>query len=234
MLEAAHGWWCNTRTFPTVCKYCNGDVFYFSCDCGSKIFFDSLGRPWPIHRCAEYKPSPTLSRLGPEDLSGSLLSYLTDSTAEQLSQFIDQNIERDYVEEIQTAQANEKRSPTKTSWIVRQDPYHNCKTAERGVVTELIWDANILKKANIHEGSLGVLMLGKYARVELAQITIYTHALAEDKSKNHSFTFFVEASVVRQLRLIKGCVVDAQLRGIAVSSRHPVWVCEQLTDLYAT
>lgn len=232
MMKAAHGWWCNTRTFPTVCKYCSGDVFYFSCDCGSKLFFDSLGYPWPIHHCAEYKPSPTLSRLGQEDLSGSVLSYLTDSEAEQLSQFIDQNIERDYAEGIRTAQEGEKRSPKKASWIIRQDPYHDCKTTERGIITELIQDANILKKANIREGSLGVSMLGKYATVKLAQITVHTSALAEDKSENCSFTFFVEASVVRQLGLVKGCFVVAQLWGIVVSPKHPIWVCEQLTDLY--
>ena len=26
-------------------------MFYFSCDCGSKAFFDSLGWPWPVHDC---------------------------------------------------------------------------------------------------------------------------------------------------------------------------------------
>lgn len=107
---------------------------------------DSLGYPWPIHHCAEYKPSPTLTRLGQKDLSGGILSYLSGNDAEQLSKFIDQRIERDYAVEIQTAQAREKRSSRKTSWIVRQDPYHNCKTAERGIITERIPDADILKK----------------------------------------------------------------------------------------
>jgi hypothetical protein len=29
-------------------------VYYFTCDCGSKVFFDDLGQPWPIHNCAQY------------------------------------------------------------------------------------------------------------------------------------------------------------------------------------
>ena len=49
--EPSHGWWCNARTYPTRCRYCGAQVFYFSCDCGSKVFFDSLGWPWPIHDC---------------------------------------------------------------------------------------------------------------------------------------------------------------------------------------
>ena len=51
---AAHGDWCNTKTYPINCKYCNKQVFYFSCDQGCKVFFDELGPPWPIHRCPEY------------------------------------------------------------------------------------------------------------------------------------------------------------------------------------
>ena len=232
-MRPAHGRWCNTRTFSTICKYCRGDVFYFSCDCGSKLFFDSLGYPWPIHRCAEYEPSPTLSRLGQEDLSGSLLSYLSDNDAEQLSKFIDQHIERGYVAGIQTAQAREKRSSREMSWIVRQDPYHNCKTAERGIIIELIPDADILKKAGVKAGSVGARALGQFVEKKLAQITIHTRALAEDESENCSFTFFAEASLVKRLGLVKGCAVAAQLRGIATLIKHPVWVCEQLTDLYA-
>jgi len=49
--EPTHGWWCNARTYPTRCRHCGAKVFYFSCDCGSKVFFDSLGWPWPVHDC---------------------------------------------------------------------------------------------------------------------------------------------------------------------------------------
>lgn len=49
-----HGWWCNAHTYPTHCKYCGAPVFFFTCDCGSKVFFDALGPPWPEHRCAQY------------------------------------------------------------------------------------------------------------------------------------------------------------------------------------
>ena len=46
-----HGPSCNTITFPTRCRLCSTRVFYFSCDCGSKVFFEELGYPWPIHDC---------------------------------------------------------------------------------------------------------------------------------------------------------------------------------------
>ena len=46
-----HGIYCYTKTYPTNCPTCSQNVFYFSCSCGSKVFFDDLGSPWPIHYC---------------------------------------------------------------------------------------------------------------------------------------------------------------------------------------
>ena len=46
-----HGSWCKARTWPTTCLSCETRVWYFSCECGSRVFFDELGVPWPIHDC---------------------------------------------------------------------------------------------------------------------------------------------------------------------------------------
>lgn len=46
-----HGPWCGARTYPTECPHCGAEVFYFSCACGCKVFFDELGGDWPIHDC---------------------------------------------------------------------------------------------------------------------------------------------------------------------------------------
>ena len=55
---AVHGTICNTKTFPTKCPRCGAGVFYFSCDCGSRVFFDEPGDPWPIHDCVGEHPQP--------------------------------------------------------------------------------------------------------------------------------------------------------------------------------
>ena len=44
-----HGDGCETVTYRTHCQRCGHRVFYFSCSEGSKVFFDSLGDPWPRH-----------------------------------------------------------------------------------------------------------------------------------------------------------------------------------------
>lgn len=48
---ATHGKWCNARTYPLKCRHCGDEIFFFSCDHGSRVLFDKLGWPWPIHDC---------------------------------------------------------------------------------------------------------------------------------------------------------------------------------------
>lgn len=50
-MYAVHGTICNTKTFPLTCRSCSSRVFFFQCDCGARVFFDSLGPPWPEHDC---------------------------------------------------------------------------------------------------------------------------------------------------------------------------------------
>lgn len=48
-----HGTWCNTKTRLTNCRYCGSLVYYFTCDCRCKVFFDELGHPWTEHSCSQ-------------------------------------------------------------------------------------------------------------------------------------------------------------------------------------
>lgn len=40
---------CTTRTWRTTCPDCKQTVYFLCCTCGSKVFFDTLGYPWPLH-----------------------------------------------------------------------------------------------------------------------------------------------------------------------------------------
>src|SRR5437870_19831 len=46
-----HGSSCITHTFPCRCPHCASPVFYFSCSCGSKVFFETLDPPLTEHEC---------------------------------------------------------------------------------------------------------------------------------------------------------------------------------------
>lgn len=39
-------------TYQTICPQCKETVFFYRNEYGSRVFFDSLGKPWPQHGCA--------------------------------------------------------------------------------------------------------------------------------------------------------------------------------------
>lgn len=47
---------CRTTTYRTRCPDCEAAVFFLSCSCGSKVFFDALGPEWREHadHCVPY------------------------------------------------------------------------------------------------------------------------------------------------------------------------------------
>jgi hypothetical protein len=42
---------CSSKLWRTRCPNCRKTVFFFSCSCGSRVFFDAPGDPWPRHEC---------------------------------------------------------------------------------------------------------------------------------------------------------------------------------------
>jgi hypothetical protein len=45
---------CVTKSYEATCQYCKRQVWFVSCSCGSKIFFDDRGYPWEKHYCQRY------------------------------------------------------------------------------------------------------------------------------------------------------------------------------------
>jgi len=41
-----------------LCPVCNDDVFYYQSPDGGRVFFDSLGPPWPKHPCTDNSSIP--------------------------------------------------------------------------------------------------------------------------------------------------------------------------------
>src|SRR5258708_2207924 len=53
------------RTLPcyrTKCSKCGEEIRYFSCTCGSKVFFDTLFPDWWQHKCVEYEKQTVRQR----------------------------------------------------------------------------------------------------------------------------------------------------------------------------
>lgn len=63
-----HGPSCRTAfCYPSRCKDCWAEIFYWACTCGSTLLLDRLGDPWPVHKCAETRPLLPLRPVSSED-----------------------------------------------------------------------------------------------------------------------------------------------------------------------
>ncbi len=208
-----HGKWCNSRTYPTRCKYCGERVFYFTCDHGCKVFFDDLGIPWPEHRCLGYMRA----QYG-DDIVAHGLAAMMMTRGEEISRRID----KDYSKAVRKEHATE-RPPE----IVRCEPYDNCPPEEiEGVVREIIPKVNMLKRFGFEPFTLGVSALGLLARDEYAQMTVHTGTLAEED--HTSYTFFVKRESLDLVGAICGDLVTCRLVPLTILGRGTVWLCDRL------
>lgn len=209
---ATHGIFCSTRTFPTRCPSCNDNVFYFSCSCGSRVFFDSLGGAWPIHDCdtswtrslrrttgrdgarhVELGPGVTLTRPG----TGFDACLRTPPPAHR----------------------REAVDP-----FLRITPKSNADEFRlEGVLRELDRDASPFRALGIDPCSVGVALMGVLGQIPMAQITV--HGFPDEDGIAESFTGWVAKSLASDPRIRCGIMVEAHFEAVQVGNRW-CWFCD--------
>ncbi|WP_322489607.1 hypothetical protein [Chloroflexus sp.] len=210
----SHGPRCNSRTWPTFCQYCGQRVFYFTCDCGCKVFFDELGAPWPKHQCLGYLHS-LIETYGREVIErGMAVMMMTPG------------IDRTYTTQVQQAYEREVWQPAPKKDIIRRDPVHDAREDVVGIVRELIDGVNVFKLLGTSDNWFSLAILGSLAKAECVQITIHTGALAS--ADNYSFTFLVDKQLLMQQSIVKGALIRCQLRSLVVPGWKPIWICDRV------
>ena len=209
-----HGDRCHTRTYPTTCRHCLADVFYFSCDCGSKVFFEALGDPWPLHRCVEYIAYERVIEVvgGKDALARGLKASMTAP-----------RIDRTYAHRVRRAAHGPK--PLQPQ-IHRQIPYEGLKADETGIVREFIPAVDPYRRFDVPATAMGTALLGELGKGQFDQLTIHAGALGDED--DFSFTFFIEASRRASVGVEKGHLVRCSLRGVAIPDQEPVWRCDDI------
>lgn len=208
---ATHGDWCNSRTYPTACKYCGERVFYFSCNHGCKVFFDLLGPPWPEHRCLQY----LTAQYGREVVERGLAIMMMTPGVE-----IGRKIDRAYV-----ARAQQQRPALPE--IVRCDPSHQRSVAnDEGLIREVIPVVDVYRRFKIPETPVGAGLLGPLAREPYAQLTVHTESLGNED--NFSYTFFVKQKIVDEMELSNGDYVVFRVQALAIPDHALCWICDSL------
>ena len=223
----SHGPGCRTRTYRTRCWVCNDPVFYFECNHGSKLRFDELGEPWPIHRDDslpyQRKLEIVVEKTGSKDAAARYLE----------TQMMTGTIDVAYGRRIQAAwwrearrQADEPQSDVSPREIVRMDPYAGATEEVTGVVRELIGDVDVYRRLGLPETAVSAAALGELGEGRFSQLTVHTAALGEPDDE--SYTFFLRARQTATLDVRRGDLVRCSLRGVRVVERDPVWLCDHI------
>ena len=155
-----HGRWCSSTTWKTKCLGCGEPVFFFHCNCGSRVFFDELGQPWPIHDC---ETSWTRRLVRRRDASGGISVEITDGVTAYRPPdgTIDESV----------AQAARRRQ-SEPDPIIRMDPQDGSEIHIVGVLRERRIDVDVYKALGLRPtpmsaGFLGVLGTGNWSRITL-------------------------------------------------------------------
>lgn len=204
MSDGYHGRWCGSRTWPTKCPTCSAAVFFFTCGCGCKVFFEFLGKPWPLHWCTATSTAPAL----PTEIE------VVATSADEASQRF-----RDRIEE---RVAERAKSTQRTSDpIVAVAPKRGAARDLVGALRELTLDVDAFKTFRLDKNSMAAALLGKLGRGPLAKITV--HVPAADADEIESYTVWLPRTAATILVGKRGAPVCLVMQMEKAASDHVWW-----------
>lgn len=223
-MAVVHGEWCGTRTWPTHCSSCGGDVFFFTCKHGPKVFFDELGPPWPIHDC-ETSWTRNLDRTVTGD--GEIIVELQPGihvirSSEKPDSFA---IEQSIVSKARrtakkwTQNRIEAVGPPKRAW----------RESQIGTLRELRRSVDPVKLYKVKDTSVGRAMLGPIGAQKVGRVTVHVTYSPEDPID--SFTAWIPTTLLQDELLTNGVTVAFDLTTVNIPGHGYVWFCDRLEVL---
>lgn len=214
-MSGTHGPWCNARTWPTLCPRCKTAVFYFSCDCGSGVFFAALGAPWPVHDC-DTDFARNLTRTKGTD-GGITVRISEDVTVRRPPLETGRGFDID-------RKTLEKAKKQKDFPIVAVKPEKGSgMVSVTGILREKTQQADPFKlfiesRTTMAEAFLGPLAKGKWGRITI-------HTPSAEKDLLLSYTIWVKSGDLGSSANRKGITVSADIKPHPLPDQESVWVC---------
>ena len=214
-MPAVHGPWCGAKTWPTKCPSCSDRVFFFQCDCGSRVFFDELGEPWPLHDCYTSWTRDLKRRRG---RAGSVTVELSPDIT------VYRPPEGSISAEVVSKARRRQEHPDP---IVAVSPSASDKViAVTGVVREIYKQVDVFTSLNLQYSSMTVAFLGPLGQGSWGKVTI--HAPSWERDVLHSYTAWVTSDNLTSSNHSKGITVMVKLRSFSVLGRDiRVWMCDE-------
>jgi hypothetical protein len=162
-----HNYTCLTKAFRMECPECSAEVWFFSCTCGSKIFFNDLGHPWEQHICRKYFLAEQIKLIQNSDrLSDDEIYQLITKSEKKSGRIVDTA-----TEEILESIIGKRRFPLKINECLPSEDSSDFA----GKVMELNTQINIFKKFGYDPTNiLSVKLLGRIGQEKWALAKIRT------------------------------------------------------------
>ena len=215
MRNASHGEWCGARTWPTKCPTCSENVFFFFCNCGSKVFFDELGHPWPIHDC-DTSWTRRLKRTTDEKgrISVELSEGITVTSAPL-------DIEEGFRDQVAERPNNQAIEP-----IVAIAPDNDSSSKSViGVLREINRHVSPLKFYGQDNTAMAIAMLGPIGAQEMGRITI--HAPSASGEQFESFTLWIPSALISEPRIVRGITVSVIMESVEILGQGFAWFSDE-------
>lgn len=211
-MSATHGSWCNSVTWPTKCPSCHEKVFFFRCDCGSGVFFDQLGPPWPIHDC-------DLSwargrRRWQDDSGGTVVEIASGITLRRAPP--EGSID-------QTVVSRGRRQAERPDPIVAIKPGKAEEVSVEGRLRHLQIEVDVALSLKLPETSMASGFLGRLATGRWGKITIHSQSPREDVL--NSYTAWVPSAALSEARSSEGVTVAVKMSSHCIPGVGNFWIC---------
>lgn len=227
---------CNSQAFPTSCKYCKASIYFFRCDHDSKVFFDDLRPPWPLHSCYYGGAGGRATSGGPQIKGPSYwralpgISIIRDGRRRtgllpRLRKGTD-SIDPEFARRVREAQ-----NPNRET--MRIEPLGSKAVEVIGVVHEKA-QPNLAKRYKLDRNSLGYSeLVRQIGEADPTQFTVVVDELAADPAAIDflSYTFlFPKKKSSKEFR--KGAVIQVELQPVDVMGVGRFWKATKMEMLF--
>lgn len=233
---AVHGFWCHTKTFPLKCRFCGEQIYYFSCAHQSRVFFDELGWPWPIHRCGPAAPAADpgggTSYAGPSGWGSAIGVNIFVDNPGSIDLLPGWRRGTDSVDPVLLKRVRGNGNPNRE--IMRLAPRGAQSVTAVGVVREFTPRPNLAKRYGLERGSIGYRQLARLlGDADPAQVTLFVDELDEDPAAidYSGYTFLCRRELAGQ-GVRPGAVIAVRLAPQEVWGVDWFWVAQTLERLH--
>jgi hypothetical protein len=210
---------CVTKIWPTTCPECGEDVYFFSCTCGSKVYFDLPHPPWNPH---ENRCIPYLIRYLTEEehISGLRVRQIVEEYSRTSGIPIPPDIHRRLV-------ALENKG--KTGIVINKVAPTNKECDIVGKIIEVKWQVNFIKRLRYSDNAIGRGLLGKLVKDSYVEVTIREDPDEETRYCNQ-YEFFVPLKIFEQSGLKQGARAFAVLNPHIVPGGQCIWLANTIEE----